>query len=1013
MLSLQNARIKPMLIWTYLLVGLIPIILSGYTGSSNSEEALLNQAFNQLKSVREIKKVQIENYFKEREGDIGVLVETVNTLRSNAINQLTAINQSKKQQIEDYFRGRQLLMMDVRKNLRFTKAVDPFTEAIAHGINSQEYKNVYRQRYSGLKTFQDTSEFFDVYIINLKGQVVFSTERRSDMGSKLLQGPLKNSGLAEAFKKGRLDTHMTDFSFYEPTGAPAAFISTPLVNSKGSIVGVGAFQISLKPINSIMSTRHGMGKTGENYIVGPDKLMRSDSFLDPKYHSVVASFANPEKGKVDTEAVRLALAGNTGADVIIDYNNNPVVSAFTPLKIKGVKWVLLSEIDVAEAFSPVDESGHEYFKKYQEMYGYYDVFLVNPDGFVFYTSSKEADYQTNMVNGKYSSSNLGKLVRQVIQTKKYGVADFAPYAPSNGDPAAFIAQPLVHNGDEVELVVALQLSLESINSTMQQRAGMGKSGESYLVGPDKLMRSDSFLDPNNHSVKASLQGSVAKNGVDTEGVRDILNGKAGAKIITDYNGNPVLSAYTPVDIPGLSWGLLVEIDFAEVEEPIVALINVILITILIIAAIVVVVALFISNNLISTLREQSALFRSVNVKLSESSVSLGKLAVDMSSGASNLSDQSTQAASAAEEMSANMHTISAATEEMSANMATVSSAAEEMSANMSTIASATEEANINLDGVSSGGESAKENMEQVQEASQRTGSNVSDLATSVEQLSSSISGVRVRCEKATKEAQEAKVSSQETFVIMENLGKSGREIGKMVDVINSIAEQTNILALNASIEAAGAGEAGMGFAVVANEVKQLARQTSEATQMIADQIDEIRSNSDSAGSATHKVGEIISQLGDANNEILLAVNEQNSTVDEISTAMGKVADETDGVTKMVEYATGNIGEISTNVNEISAGISEVTRSVADATTGVDEMTRSITEVSGASGEISLNVSETSQASGDIAKTMGEVDRMADGINSMSKTVDTQSKTMAQISEELNAAMVKFSKRVDG
>ncbi|MBF0446264.1 MAG: hypothetical protein HQL68_11815, partial [Magnetococcales bacterium] len=245
----------------------------------------------------------------------------------------------------------------------------------------------------------------------------------------------------------------------------------------------------------------------------------------------------------------------------------------------------------------------------------------------------------------------------------------------------------------------------------------------------------------------------------------------------------------------------------------------------------VVIAFLIIRNITTTLRGQITLLGTVNDKLSESSAGLGRLAEEMSGGADNLSNQSTQAASAAEEMSANMHTISAATEEMSANMATVSSAAEEMSANMSTIASATEEANINLESVSNGGESAKENMERVQEASQRTSSNVGSVASSVEQLSGSIGGVRNRCENAAQEAEEAKISAQETFVIMEKLGKSGREIGKMVDVINSIAEQTNILALNASIEAAGAGEAGMGFAVVANEVKQLARQTSEATRM--------------------------------------------------------------------------------------------------------------------------------------------------------------------------------------
>ncbi|MBF0379594.1 MAG: hypothetical protein HQL69_01165 [Magnetococcales bacterium] len=431
----------------------------------------------------------------------------------------------------------------------------------------------------------------------------------------------------------------------------------------------------------------------------------------------------------------------------------------------------------------------------------------------------------------------------------------------------------------------------------------------------------------------------------------------------------------------------------------------------IIAGIILSVLLF--RNITAILREQVQLLSTVNTKLNDSSIGLGKLADKMSDGANNLSYQASQAASAAEEMSTNMQTISTATEEMSTNMQTVSSAAEEMSANMSTIASATEEANMNLDSVSSGGGEAKNNMEHVQDAAQRTAANVGTVASSVDELSGSISVVRSRCEIATKEAKEAKTSSHDTLVIMEKLGKSGHEIGKIVDVINSIAEQTNILALNASIEAAGAGEAGMGFAVVANEVKQLARQTSEATKMISDQIEEIQSNTEAAGKATKKVEEVISKLGEANNDILTSVNEQNSNVDKISNSMGSVSKETDDVTNMVKEATSSIGEISRNVEEISEGISEVTRSVNDATAGVDEMTSSISEVSNASNEISLNVTETSQASSEVAKTMTEVDNMSNGINTMSKTVDRQSKDIDQISKDLHEAMIKFNKQVDG
>ena len=114
-----------------------------------------------------------------------------------------------------------------------------------------------------------------------------------------------------------------------------------------------ALQISLDDVNRIMQEREGMGKTGETYLIGSDRLMRSDSHLDPTWHSVKASFANPEKGKVDTVAANEALAGREGARVIIDYNGNPVLSAYAPLTVWDNQWAIIAEIDEAEAFAAV------------------------------------------------------------------------------------------------------------------------------------------------------------------------------------------------------------------------------------------------------------------------------------------------------------------------------------------------------------------------------------------------------------------------------------------------------------------------------------------------------------------------------------------------------------------------------------------------------------------------------------------------------------------------------------
>jgi len=103
-----------------------------------------------------------------------------------------------------------------------------------------------------------------------------------------------------------------------------------------------------------MKERTGMGETGETYLVGPDHLMRSDSYLAPETHSVVASFRNPESGSIRTEATENGLKGRKGVSLIKDYNGNPVLSAYAPVELPGgIRWVLLAELDKAEAFSAV------------------------------------------------------------------------------------------------------------------------------------------------------------------------------------------------------------------------------------------------------------------------------------------------------------------------------------------------------------------------------------------------------------------------------------------------------------------------------------------------------------------------------------------------------------------------------------------------------------------------------------------------------------------------------------
>ncbi|MBD3274162.1 MAG: methyl-accepting chemotaxis protein [Candidatus Marinimicrobia bacterium] len=256
------------------------------------------------------------------------------------------------------------------------------------------------------------------------------------------------------------------------------------------------------------------------------------------------------------------LDGKSLQEIFTDSKGNLVMVDTDPIELGNQTLAVVTKMNLEEAVAPrLEGASEDFFARYIQQYGYYDLFLIHPEGHIFYTVTREADYNTNIINGKYASSNLGELVREIKETDEFSFADFEPYAPSNGAPAAFIGIPFMRNGKE-ELIVALQLPLEGINRIMQQRDGMGETGESYLVGMDNLMRSDSYLDPENHSVVASFK-NPEKGSVKTKAVTEALNGKTSNEIIKDYNGNWVLSAYTPVKVWDTTWALLAEIDKAE------------------------------------------------------------------------------------------------------------------------------------------------------------------------------------------------------------------------------------------------------------------------------------------------------------------------------------------------------------------------------------------------------------------------------------------------------------------
>ncbi|OSM05345.1 methyl-accepting chemotaxis protein [Magnetofaba australis] len=414
-----------------------------------------------------------------------------------------------------------------------------------------------------------------------------------------------------------------------------------------------------------------------------------------------------------------------------------------------------------------------------------------------------------------------------------------------------------------------------------------------------------------------------------------------------------------------------------------------------------------TGDMVNSLREMFGVIKDNAVRLKDAAGNIAQVSDTLQDKASDMSSKANSVTSSAQSMSGGMETVSKATTLMSVNMNTIAAAADQMNSNMTTISAAAEEASINLSTVAAASEEASTSMTYVNDAAERTGSNVAAVAKALTEMTQSLVGVRKQCEAASDESQSARANGQANAEVMTKLTDSALEIGKVVDVINNIADQTNMLALNASIEAAGAGESGKGFAVVANEVKELARQTGEATHTISEQIDEIQDHSKDVARRAKEVNTIIERINDANQEILQAVDDQTAHVNEISNSMGQVRGEADEVNRRVGESSDGIAEVNRNVQEITTGITEVTRNVTEASQGVGEMTRNVSDVTKSSAEISKQVNEASEEAKSVLGNMTAVNDAAKEVSEIGQTAKQSSNTMGSIARSLDEALMKF------
>ena len=537
-----------------------------------------------------------------------------------------------------------------------------------------------------------------------------------------------------------------------------------------------------------------------------------------------------------------------------------------------------------------------------------DMILINKEGNIYYSYRKGNEFGRNISESGALPAVLKDQVAPIVKLAQddpkaeFKGDSFTGFIEANGHVTAYMVAPVLKWG-KILGAVAFEVNTKTLANIMSDPSGLGNTGSVMLVSSD--LKAISLSDNTVTDLTPSVAAVVSK----------ALNGSVSAGDV-ELNGKENRAIAVPMTVLGTKWAVIAKQTYEELMAPSREQTNTMLL-----AGFMMLLVMGAAGILF--VRSSMAPLHKLNGSVME--IAKGNYDVDLPSA--NHGDEISELTHSVEilrDSALERRQLQEQSEQeqtyRTKRQRAIETLIEEFRATSSQMLN---EVSVNMEDMHKTAELLGDIAEETavkanssSSASEIASGNVQTVASAAEELSASIQEIKRQVGETSGVVMKATDATRHTTETVSGLSHAAQKIGDVVSLIQAIAEQTNLLALNATIEAARAGEHGKGFAVVASEVKELANQTSKATEEISNQIQDIQSSTQNAVLAIQGIADTMEQVNQYTASISQAVEEQGSATYEISENVAQAASGT-------QQVAGHMSELSVSIGETTQSVGQV------------------------------------------------------------------------------------------